>query len=274
MLEDEVFAGYRKSAKGFIDTFSEILAKAVTGKTETSVKGLQTFHDKYEQIEASLEAWSFDEVAWMYLSDTEAEVKRDFSSFRAARKEASELLTKIASIMKLEGVQGEKLVTVATVIQESKETLEGKLRRSGLIAIQVLFNEIIFCENGSQTIRDDLEKFTQAKYGLGMANLPEKLQQKLRDLPPTGPDDTFATKKKDTVAGEGGNAPEVPKVPKEEKKEKEKGDKDKKDKHSKEKKEKKEKDKDKDKDKEKKRNKSIDAPPPKEIPVKKSRKSK
>lgn len=239
-LKDEVFTEVRNMATTYANTFNDLLVNVVTKEGMTRMEPLQKFFDKYQDIERCIEASKFDEVDWMYQDEMTKEVKADFAGLKEARRGAEGFIATLDDILG----KAEHFGKITQCAKDVRSHVEEKIAISSRAGCQMLFNELVYCSDGSRALVKELEKTTRKHYTFGEEDMPEKLKAKLAQLPETGPNDPKSKEKvhQDKDKGDDKSRP----AEKENTKEKEKKEKDK------DKSKDKSKDKDKSKEKEKK----------------------
>lgn len=103
-LSDSIFDSVREKCKTYFQTFVKSCRLTMDQQGNAFYGPLHSFTEKYQELEAAVEAWTLKDVEWMFINDTTEEVKRDMEGLKVAAKQAMEFLKALDGIIKYEKI--------------------------------------------------------------------------------------------------------------------------------------------------------------------------
>ena len=141
---------------------------------------LSKFVEKYELMESSVETWNLKEVEWVFLPDTEEEVRHDLTGLKQAMKQLNEFLSSLETLGNHTSAFSD-LATLATKAQKQAKELKSKSSAAGKTATVVIFANMVVCDAATSGREDveKIEKHVHKHFGTGLATLPKMLLDKV-----------------------------------------------------------------------------------------------
>ena len=174
ILQEPAFEKVREQCKNFVQKFVTQLRAVVEQHAQASLNPLESFQEKYKSVTPAVQEWQLKEVDWIFKPAAEAEVKQDLQDFRDARKSAISFAQSLESLTKI-GAQSDQLKEAVEIGKGKLVGVKECLHSTALLATTMVFTDTALNKKTTTEDIDGMEKFTQKAFGLGKAQLPEKL---------------------------------------------------------------------------------------------------
>ena len=180
-LKDDVFAEARENCSKFISSFGQAVTGLLTTRTAAHTDPLVHFNEKYDALEAAATSWTLKDVEWMFLRDTQEEVKDDLGKIKQRKKEAQDYVDSLTPLAQLQS-SFEVIQSISREVGGALGHLKAHIATTCKLACLLVLSDVITCTDGNKEEVERLEKHCQKYYGLGCKDMPPIMSEKLDAL--------------------------------------------------------------------------------------------